>query len=247
MPSVYERDFAIQYHETDQYGFVRHVALLNFMQTAGIDHAALLNASIGSLHKVGCTWVLSRLHLAMERYLRGGDLIRIRTWPSLRVPLFMIRDFEMCDGSGIVIGRATTSWAVLHMKSRRPARLDAVLPDFPLTPGRAIDDDFSTLPVLEAAEHELTLPVLRGDLDGNRHVNNTVYVSWALEAVPDDIDRNFRVTSLEIGFRAEALYGDVIRSKIERLPGSSCCFIHLIENAADGRELARLRTRWERK
>lgn len=247
LPPVYEREFAIQYHETDQYGFVRHVALLNFMQTAGVDHAALLNVSVGGLRKLGYTWVLSRVHLAMERYLRAGDMIRIRTWPAARIPLFTVRDFELLDGAGAVIGRATTSWAVLHMTSRRPARLDDVLPEFPLTPRRAIDDDFSTLPVLPKAGRQLDVPVLRSDLDSNRHVNNTVYVTWALEAIPDDMDRNCRLVSLEIGFRAEALYGDVIRSIITPSPDDPACFIHRIENAADGRELARLRTRWEPK
>ena len=243
-PPLHERKFVIQYHETDQYGFVRHVALLNFMQTAGVEHAALMNVSVAALRKNGCTWVLSRVHLTMERYLRGGDVITIRTWPASRIPFFTVRDFELCTGDGTVVGRATTSWAVLHMKSRRPVRLDEVLPEFTLIPRRAIDDDFSTLPTLEVPEHELVLPVLRGDLDSNRHVNNTVYGAWALETIPDEVDRDFRLASLEIGFRAEALYGDVIRSRIMRSPELPCCFIHRIENAADGRELARLRTRW---
>lgn len=241
---LYEREFDIQYHETDQYGFVRHVALLNFMQTAGVEHAALLKVSVAELRKGGHTWVLSRVHLTMDRYLRGGERIRIQTWPAARIPLFTVRDFEFYDGNDLLIGSATTSWAVLHMKTRRPAMLDDVLQPFALNSKRAIEDDFSTLPVLTECERELELPVLRSDLDSNKHVNNTVYAAWALEAVPDDVDRNFRLSSLEIGFRAEALYGDVIRSRIVKSPGHPCCYIHRIENAADGRELARLRTYW---
>lgn len=247
IPAVYEREFVIQYHETDQYGSVRLAALLSFMQTAAVDHAAFLRVGVADLRRGGHTWVLSRLHLKMARYLRAGSTIRIRTWPAARVPLFTIRDFELYDGSGTVIGTATTSWAVLHVRSRRPARLDDVLPEFLLTPQRALDDDFSTLPQLESAGRQLTLPVLRGDLDTNRHVNNTVYVAWALEAIPDDIDRDFRLTSLEIGFKAEALYGDVIKTMATPSAESSRCFIHRVENAADGRELARLRTCWEPK
>lgn len=246
-PAVYEREFAIQYHETDQYGFVRHTALLSFMQTASVEHAELLGVSVGALIKAGCTWVLSRLHLNVGHYLRGGDTVKIRTWPALRTHRFTVRDFEIYDGAGILICAATTSWAVLDMATRRPALLDSVLPDFPLTPARALEDDFGTLPQLKKREREQVIPVLRSDLDSNRHVNNTVYVSWALEAVPDEIDRDFRLTSLEIAFRAEALYGDVIKTMATESAESSRCFIHRIENAADGRELARLRTCWEMK
>lgn len=243
----YEREFVIQYHETDQYGFVRHVALLNFMQTAAVEHAALLNVSVGALRKLGYTWVLSRLHLKMERYLRGGDTIIIRTWPATRISLFSVRDFELYDSSGQVIGLATTSWAVLDVKSRRPTRLDDVLPSFPLHPHRAIDDDFATLPQLVKVDRELQLTVLRSDLDSNRHVNNTVYAAWALEAVSDELDHDCRLSSLEIGFRAEALYGDAVKSLLEQSAQQPPCTIHRIENAADGRELARLRIFWQPK
>jgi len=246
-PAVYEWEFAIQYHETDQYGFVRHTALLNFMQTASVEHAKLLGVSVNAMLKAGYTWVLSRVHLTITCYLRAGDTVRIRTWPALRTHRFTVRDFEIYDGAGTLIGTATTSWAVLDMATRRPALLGSVLPDFPLTPARALQDDFGTLPQLKNREREQTIPVLRSDLDSNRHVNNTVYVSWALEAIPDEIDRDFRLTSLEIGFKAEALYGDVIRTMATASAESSSCFIHLIENAADGRELARLRTCWEPK
>lgn len=245
--AVYEREFAIQYHETDQYGFVRLTALLSFMQTVAVDHALLLKVGVSALRQGGHTWVLSRLHLKIVRYLRAGDTLRIRTWPAARVPLFTIREFELYDRSGTIIGTATTSWAVLNMRSRRPVRLDDVLPEFQLTPRRAVDDDFGPLPQPHAAECELTVPVLRGDLDTNRHVNNTVYVAWGLEAVPDEIDRNYKLTSLEIGFKAEALYGDVIRTAATASAESPCCFVHRIENAADGRELARLRSWWELK
>jgi len=246
-PAVYEREFAIQYHDTDQYGFVRHTALLNFMQTASVEHAALLNVSVGYLLKAGCTWVLSRVHLTVERYLRAGDTVKIRTWPALRTHRFTVRDFEMHDDAGILVGAATTSWAVLDIATRRPALLDSVLPDFPLNPARALKDDFDTLPQLKNREREQVIPVLRSDLDSNRHVNNTVYVSWALEVIPDVIDRDCRLTSLEIGFKAEALYGDVIKTMATASAESPSCFIHRIENAADGRELARLRTCWELK
>jgi medium-chain acyl-[acyl-carrier-protein] hydrolase len=241
---LYETEFTVQPYETDQHNFARPVALLNYLQSAAGLHAALLGVAVSDLRKSGHTWVLSRVHLAMERYPRGGRTIRIRTWPATRDRLFTVRDFELFDSDAVLIGRATTSWAVLNLKSRRPVKLTDVLPLYPINPERALDDTFSSLPVLETSEYELRLPVLRGDLDINRHVNNTVYAGWALETIPEEVDSSSFLAGIEIDFRAEALYGDTIVARTAK-GDEEGCFVHRIENGCDGREVARLRTRWE--
>ena len=240
---IFEKVFTVQSYETDQRGFARPVALLNYLQSAAGEHAALLGVAVANLRKSGHTWVLSRLHLAMDRYPRGGGTVRLRTWPAARDRLFTVRDFELFDMDSVLIGRATTSWAVLNLKTRRPVRLNDVLSSYPINPERALNDVFSTLPVLEKSEYELHLPVLRGDLDINRHVNNTVYAGWALETVPEEIDGSFSLASIEIAFRAEALYGEAITARTLRAEDADC-YLHRIENGCDGRELARIRTRW---
>lgn len=243
MPPFFKKDFTVQYYETDQRGFARPVALLNYLQSAAGDHAALLGVAVADLRKSGHTWVLSRVNLVVDRYPRAGETVRIRTWPAVRDNLFTVRDFELFDMERTLIGRATTSWAVLNLKTRRPVKLAEVLSIYPLNPERALNDPFSTLPQLETSEYELRLPVLRGDLDINRHVNNTVYAGWALETIPVAVDNTCRLAAIEIGFRAEALYGDTIVARSAKTAEPDC-YIHCIESESDGRELARLRTRW---
>lgn len=243
MTPLFKKKFTVQYYETDQRGFARPVSLLNYLQSAAGDHAALLGIAVADLRKNGHTWVLSRVHLAMESYPRAGDTVRIRTWPTIRDNLFTVRDFELFDMERTLIGRATTSWAVLDLKTRRPVKLAEVLPMYPLNPERALNDPFSTLPQLETSEYELRLPVLRGDLDINRHVNNTVYAGWALETIPEEVDSTCRLAAIEIGFRSEALYGETIIARSAKTANADC-YIHCIESSSDGRELARLRTRW---
>lgn len=236
--------FGVRYHEVDQQGAVRLPVVMTWLQDAGIEHATELGVAVRDLRKLGLTWVLSRLTLELEQYPRGGQQVLVRTWPVTREGLFSIRDYQLLDSAGRQIGQATTSWAVLDLKSRRPVKINDHLPAYPLRPVRALADPFSTLPMLEQCSSALELPVLRADLDPNRHVNNTVYAGWALEAVPAEIADNCHVTRLEIGFRAEALYGDTIRSCCALLPGDPPTLLHRIEHAADGRELCRLRTSW---
>lgn len=247
-PSVFECSFPVRYHELDSRGQLRPVTILNCLQDAGGAHAALLGVSVRDLRRRGLTWVLSRVHLQVERYPHADDVVRVRTWPSTREGLFSCREFELSDRNGALFSRATSSWAVLNLENRRPVKLQECLPDYPLVPERAVADDFASLPPFPAAPgelRELSFPVRRSDQDSNRHVNNTVYSDWALETVPDLV-AGTHLAGLEVSFRAEAIYGDSIISRcaVRPLPGGWEC-LHQIINSADGRELARLRTRWK--
>lgn len=242
--TIHETTVDVRYYELDQEGYVKPVALLNYLQSAAAEHALMLGVGVGDLLKRGYTWVLSRLHLRMVRYPRIRDRIVFRTWPATRETIFSVRDFELLDAAGDVIGTATTSWAVLDVKTRRPVRLDDVLPCYTLHPVRALDDEFSTLPELKMVDDGLRLPVLRDNLDINRHVNNTVYAGWALEAVPGATADTRRMVSLEIGFKAEARYGDSIVSNCRESDSEAGCFLHRIVSAESGRELVRARSRW---
>jgi len=52
--------------------------------------------------------------------------------------------------------------------------------------------------------------VRRSDLDMNDHVNNVVYMELLMEAVPDAVRDAFELAELELEFRGECKYGDVI-------------------------------------
>jgi acyl-ACP thioesterase len=245
MNIIFEQSFDIRQHELDTHGRLRPVIVLAYLQSVASEHAAQMGISVRDLQKRGLTWVLSRMHLNMVRYPRGGELLRIRSWPVLRDGFFTVRDFELLDGSSARIGSASTSLAVLDMSSRRPVKIDDHLPEYQLNPQRALEDDFASLPVLEKPETRVSMPVLRSDLDMNRHVNNTVYAGWGLEAAPDELAESCQPIEIEIGFRNEALYGDAIVSLCGAEPGETGYLLHRIEHAVSGRELARLRTRWQ--
>lgn len=240
-----ERAYDIRSHEVDNHGKLRPVILLKYLQNAASEHAMQLGISVRSLKESGLTWVMSRMHILMNQYPHRGDLLVVKTWPALREGLFSIRDYELLDGGGEVVGTATSSWAVLDLKSRRPVRIVDRLPDYPLRPLRALEDGFASLPILKNPETRVCLPVLRADLDLNQHVNNTVYAGWGLEAAPCRVADSCQPMEIEIGFRAEAHYGDSIVSLCAAERGDGHCLLHRIEQADSGLELARLRTRWK--
>lgn len=245
--ALFERGFPVLFHELDHNGTLGPVTLLNLMQTTASMHTLELGVSAGDLKPRGFTWVISRIHLLVERYPRAREVVHLRTWPSLREGIFTCREFELFDGTGAPLGRASSSWAMISLATRRPVRLEGNLPPYPLLEQRAVEDDFSPLPPFPGATvPELEFRVLRANLDLNHHVNNTVFAGWALESVPDEI-ASACLTELEISFRAEVLYGETVVSRCAVMESGDIPWcLHQIVNQSSGRELARLRTRWRR-
>jgi len=134
---------------------------------------------------------------------------------------------------------------MLDLVRRRPVRITDVLPDYPLEPRRAIADDFPPLPRPGDSGREVHFTVRQSDLDMNRHVNNSVYLGWALESAPDEIAETRRPVDIEVGYRAEALAGDTVLARCGLEAGAnSGRFLQEIVRERDGKELVRLRVNW---
>jgi acyl-ACP thioesterase len=245
MDMIHHQEYRVHAYETDASGLVKTVSLLNYLQDAAGEHAGLLGLSVPDLFKRGLTWVLSRYHVLIRRHPRMGERLEITTWPSGKSGYFATRDFEMASAAGPVLS-ATSSWMIIDLERKAPVKVDAVI-DVPYAVDRrALDDPFASLPVPSAREAEVRFRVESGHLDWNRHVNNAVYVQWALEAVPAEVLTRRRPLELEVSYRAETFYGEEVLSVIQAVPGADPgpVYLHQILNAASGTELTRLRTRW---
>jgi medium-chain acyl-[acyl-carrier-protein] hydrolase len=224
----------------------RLLALLDAMAETAGRHAEVLGVGVRDLHAKGLTWVLARLHVKIKQIPGAGQSVLIATWPSGRHRLFAVREFRLTDGSGAEILKATSAWALMNMETRRPSRLDPHLPMFSRHPERMINDDFSQLPPLQKADGQIFYRAAAVDIDINDHVNNTVYLDWALRAVPAFASRQ-RPLSMEAAFLGEARLGDEIFCQSEStVREGETIVLQSLRDAASGRELNRLRWTFEK-
>ncbi len=243
---IYRREYLIHTYEIDFRERARPNSLLNYLQDAAGGQAQEMGFSVESLFRQGLTWVLSRYHIKIDRYPVLGEKVTVLTWPSGRSEFHALRDYEMVDSSGKKILAATSSWMVIGLKSKQPVPVSSLYAEEIVLPRRALDDDFSPLPALPSAEREVEFPVEVRHLDLNRHVNNVVYVEWALEAMPPEILFAAFPVEIEVAYRAEAVYGHRVVSRVGAADKETNEFWHQIVHQENGRELARLRTRWEK-
>lgn len=242
---VFRAEFTVRSYEMDHTGHAPLTALCRYLQEAADCHARALGVSVEALLADGMTWVLSRLHVSIDRFPMWRDTFRIDTWPSGRTDHVAFRDFMLVDSDNRPIGRATSCWMMLDLKTRRSIPLPPSVQKLPVPDrSRAIDDPFDRLPSPDRIEREVNRTAGWKEIDLNRHVNNVTYVDWALDAVPDSLWRSHRPHGIEIAYKNEIRQGDTVVSLIQTREALEDRSVFLHGLTRQGIEVAVARSVW---
>ncbi len=224
--------------------------LLHHLQEAAVGHSNQAGDTFPTQLANGAVWVLSRIHVQMDRYPRWESPFKIETWSVAIEALTAIRDFQIEDDEGLC-GRATTQWLLMNIEKRRPVRIPKGLESgYGRKTQRMVEDSFEPLPELEDAEFSLGMQVGRGALDSVNHVNNAFAVEWCLESLPDERIKGLRLVGVEAAFKRELVYGDELRSETATAAvpdiGSNgeVPYLHRLIRADGGAVLIQARSRW---
>ena len=238
-------NFRVRAYEVDVSGRASIATVCNWLQETAGNHVTALGWAVDDLAPRGLTWVLSRLHLRLHRLPGWRDDVQIVTWHAGVLRLYGVREFRLTAAQGRELGTATSAWLLIDLESRRPTRPLEALPALDHhSAARILVDPFDKIPGPANPERETTLVARLADLDMNRHANNVSVISWALDALPDEVVLGGSLAELEIEFRAEVVLGDCIVVQAQRTSLEPGTFLHRLLRESDGREIARARTSW---
>jgi len=215
--------------------------LFGLLQDAAGVHAAALGAGMDLLLERGLAWMLHRVAFEVEAWPEEGAELELHTWPTGFPRAFATRDFELRQGAR-ALARASSAWVVVSLAERKAIRVPDWLRELvPSEGGALVPIDSRRVAKLEQAELERRFLVRRADLDRVGHVNNARYAEWVAESVPDACWSARELVAMDIMFRAEALYGDAVRSEAA---SDEDGFAHRLVREGDGAVLVDARTRW---
>jgi acyl-ACP thioesterase len=244
---IWVEKFKIRSYEVDAHGKASIQSICNYLQEAAGNHAFKLGVSVDLLFKKKLTWVLSRMRVIMDAYPMWRRSLKIETWPSGLENLYAIRDFELYDHDGQKIGKATNSYMLLNLETKKPVSMPDFIREIRFPKSRAIDDKFEKLPKPEKKDLEKQFKVRLSDLDINQHVNNVNFIEWAVETIPQEVWKNYMLKDLEINFRAEGKYGDRVISCSQKIEDTNkIVFLHDLSREKDQKQVALARTVWHK-
>lgn len=265
---VFRQNFSIRSYEIGADRTASIETLMNHLQETALNHAksaGLLGDGFGStpeMCKRNLIWVVTRMHLLVDRYPTWGDVVQVDTWVSSSGKNGMRRDWLLRDcNTGEVLTRASSVWVMMNKQTRRLSKMPdevrtEIGPYFADIPP-VIEEDGRKLAKLDdnTAQYIRTgLTPRWSDLDVNQHVNNVKYIGWILESAPLAILESHELSSMVLEYRRECVRDSVVQS-LTAVSGTDVGDLmdaghvecqHLLR-LEDGAEVVRGRTEWRPK
>ncbi|MBO4751891.1 MAG: hypothetical protein J5526_03965 [Bacteroidales bacterium] len=214
--NIYTNKYRIESYLCDQYDRLSMWGLSRLLQSVAEEHTIITHVSYYDLIKYDKAWVLSRMYYQVESMPAYTDVVTFSTWSRGIDGLFNARDFLVTAEDGTCLASATAYWVVIDFNSRHVARLNDIMDGYIHHPVCATDKErlskIRILPMDESCRVE-RFSVKPSMFDHTRHVNNSEYVRWIDDNLPD----GKQMKSLEISYIAETRKGesiDVLRNEL---------------------------------
>lgn len=195
----------VDIHDVDFNGVAKTSAIMRYIQTAAQSQLADNGMSYDELKSRERAFILSRFKLEVLRPLRAYAPLVAVSYPCESRGYSFLRCYELLS-DGEPVARAISVWALINTETRALVRVN----DFEL--------GLSTLPPLPLTLGAMKLPenlfdvggygVHYGDVDQNRHMNNTKYPDMYSNYLPLE---GKMISSISINYINEAAAGDKMR------------------------------------
>ncbi|KAL5543863.1 hypothetical protein UlMin_007647 [Ulmus minor] len=273
---LFRQTFIIRSYETGPDKTATMETLMNLLQETALNHvtcSGLAGNGFGATREMSLRkliWVVTRVHIQVERYSCWGDAVEIDTWVDAQGKNGMRRDWIIRDyHTREIITRATSTWVIMNRQTRRLSKIpeevrEEVLPFYLDRVAIATEkNDSEKISKLtdETAERVRTgLAPRWSDMDANQHVNNVKYIGWILESVPINVLEDYSLTSMTMEYRRECIQSNLLESltsptasvaedsnnnSVNRRPDLE--YTHMLRMQADKAEIVRARTEWHSK
>lgn len=189
-------------YQTDRFGNIRPLMLMNELQAVADTHAEKLGCGRSYCMEHGLAWVVTHYLVDVIELPKEAEELEFITWPSAQDLLKATRDFEIRGADGRLMIRATSQWILIDIEKRRPLKLAEHLMGWEIIPERSYNRTFDKFPDFEPQKTR-TMHCRYDDVDVNQHINNAVYAVWATESVGFAFRNQHKLKGIELNFKKE--------------------------------------------
>lgn len=208
-----QHQYTIPCYDTDASWHLKPASFMNYAQEAAGQHAIILGFGYDELIKTNTAWILSRMHIKFLDTPKWRDQVTLTTWHKGLNRLFYLRDFIMTDAQDNAIIKATTSWLVLNLETRRLVRDPELMDEGTVNAEHVLETPADKVQMPKDIVPEMVMEhvVSYSDVDANAHANNAMYMQWAMDAVEYEMTSAHQVRELTINFNHETKAGDLVK------------------------------------
>ena len=213
---IFEDYYTTSFAQTGIHDVLTNKSILSILENIAGRHSAYVHFTFSDIAKYNLTWVLLNWKLKILKRIGAEENIKIQTWGRLTSRIFVFRDFKIFDESGTLCAIATSKWCLVDTQKGKiakiPDNLKEIYSGFHDESVFGIEDFPKLTEPISKPIFSDTYKVRRFDLDLNKHVHNLNYLNIAYELLPEDIYDKEELNNVEILYKKELKYGDVVKS-----------------------------------
>lgn len=205
-------EIVIPCFDTDAAWRLKPVSFMNMAQEAANAHATVLGFGYDDLVASRTAWVLSRMRVEFINTPKWRDKVTFQTWHKGLDRLFYLRDFILTDRQGNPMVKATSSWLVLNLETRRLVRDPKLMDEGTTCSENVLDTPADKVQFPKEVEMECVMEhvVAYSDVDMLGHANNAMYMQWTMDAIDYEIVSQRPIKAFTINFNHEVKAGEIV-------------------------------------
>lgn len=248
MGKIKEKKLKIGVEDVDGQGQLRPDMLLDYLQIIAMEQSEELGLGIDFLERENLNWLLLSYKISIERMPSIMEGILLRTWARSFSKMFARREFLILDKEGKILIEASTKWLLTEGDTHRIKKIDDLFYEaYGVERDKKDEGSFKKLKLPEKNLVTGRVKAEESDIDFNGHVNNTRYVAWAMESLPEEFKNDNVLLGIDIEFKKEILLGEDIEVLSETKADGEAVMI-LQEIRKENKETACcINTVWKRK
>lgn len=231
----YVQNLTIPCYYTDAYSRLKPTSFMDLAQEAAGQHAVHLGFGYDDLIATNTAWILSRVNVKFIDAPKWREDITLTTWHKGLNRLFFLRDFILTDKEGRERVKATTSWLILNLETRRLVRDPKLIEDGTVCTENVLETPADKVQMPKGIEPMFVMDhkVVYSDIDMNNHTNNAMYMQWAMDAIDYETASAKPLKEFTINFNRETKIGDTV--SIYRVEEAREDGLHIfVEGLAEG-------------
>lgn len=236
MPNHFKYEYTLKTGDFDRYKALKPTALLNVLQDISTRHFESVIDNKGE-H----IWVIVSWEGEIFKQPERMATITVVTRPIYFRKFIAYRHYEVFDEAGDLLARAYSKWAYLDLKTRKQANIPPAFNEAFLVHTDAAAPDLTKIkPFLEPSQAINAFQTFPSDIDVNQHVNNVVYLRWAMDALSLNCSACLALKRFAIAYKREVMLGEAVKvfthlssekdevigkQRIENASGETCVLI----------------------
>ena len=203
---VTSKDFVVQSNEVDNHGHLLPEFILSYLQDTAMVQSEKIGMGVKYLKNNEFFWVLTRYHIKVLKYPKYDEAVHVSTYAIGFKKLFAYRDFKITNLKGETMVTAASQWLLIDGKTHKMLKIgDEFYEAYGVNKGEKISTTFDKIPLPEKSVLTRKFKATHRDIDFNGHVNNTRYIAWVIDTIPEEVSNDYTLYEFDIIFKKEVL------------------------------------------